>query len=523
KVTNKLEGALADSNKEFEYEVIFNGSSVNAGNYDVFDTNNESLTALNLDQDGQGSYTFKLKGNQSITFKNLTGGVEYTIKQLKYNGYSTSPVLRGEYATITGNTNEEGTREYEFTNTYSAIGSVSLNAKLTYDKELTNDMFKISVDGVEYDVDSNGNIGSINKQYDNEVGQFTYIIKQVNTGLNKISYDSSEYKAVVNVTDDKEGNLNTQLKYYDNNNNEVSEVVFNNIYLPNGLTISNVNNSEYVDKDKIFTYEITLTNGEGTYEVKDSKGNSLTNIEFVDGTATYSVNLLSNESILISDLPDGVDYIIKQTLVEYYETTSNEESTISDNTIVVTGTTVEGSKEIKFDNRYETSASFEPNINVQLEGKEIEANEFTFKLLDVSEGATNGYTVNGNNNVEGLVSFGEINYTRPGTYRYEIVQLDNGSNHIYFDFSKVYLVLELTDNGDGTMEVLSSYEYENGQEFLANKYSEEPIVKEDEQEQGKENPKTADRIRNIIILMLVAISLFAVERWIRYRRYTMNA
>ena len=85
------------------------------------------------------------------------------------------------------------------------------------------------------------------------------------------------------------------------------------------------------------------------------------------------------------------------------------------------------------------------------------------------------------------------------------------------------MVLELTDNGDGTMEVLSSYEYENGQEFLANKYSEEPIVKEDEQEQGKENPKTADRIRNIIILMLVAISLFAVERWIRYRRYTMNA
>ena len=525
KVTNKLEGTLADNNKEFEYEVTFNGSSVNAGNYDVFDTNNESLTALNLDQDGQGSYTFKLKGNQSITFKNLTGGVEYTIKQKKYAGYTTSPVLRGDgdYATITGNTNEEGTKNYEFTNAYSATGSTSLTAKVTYDKGVAVDMFKVSVDGTEYDVDGNGNIDSITKQYNNEVGQYTYIIKQVNTGINKISYDSSEYKAVVNVTDNKDGNLNTQLKYYDSNNNEVDEVVFNNTYLPNGLTISNVNNSEYVDKDKIFTYEITLTNGDGTYEVKDNKGNSLTNIEFVNGTATYTVNLLSNESILISDLPDGVDYVIKQTLVEYYETTSNEESTTTDNAIIVTGTTIEGSKEIKFDNRYETSASFEPNINVQLEGKEIEDKEFTFKLLDVSEGATNGYTVNGNNNVEGLVSFGEINYNRPGTYRYEIVQLDNGSNHIYFDFSKVYLVLELTDNGDGTMEVLSSYEYENGQEFLANKYSEEPIVKEDEQEQGKENPKTADRIRNIIVLMLIAITLFIVERWVRQRRYKMNA
>ena len=527
KVTNTLNGNLADANKEFEYTIEFNGSSANAGKYDVYDTNNNSLAALNLDENGVGSYSFKLKGNQNITFKNLTGGIDYTIKQSKYTGYASivnvNQSNQGNYVVTSGSTSEEGTVAYTFTNSYSAQGDASIAAKVTYDKDMTDNMFKISIGGTEKSLPASGsNSASLTKHYNNEVGQFTYVIKQINTDLPKISYDSKEYKAVVNVTNNGAGLLNTQVKYYDNNDKEVEEVVFNNTYLPNGLTIKNVNNSEYVDQEKLFSYEITLTNGEGTYEVKDGKGNRLTDIEFVNGEATYSVNLLSNESILISDLPDGVDYVIKQGLVEYYKSTSNEEYDIDDDTISVRGTTIEGSKEIQFDNRYDTEASFKPSIMVKLEGKDIEENEFSFKLLDVSNGSTNGYTINAKNNAEGLVEFEEIKFTKPGTYKYEIVQLDNGSNHVYFDFSKVFLVLELTDNGDGTMEVLGSYEYENAAEYLLNKYSVEPVVKEEIKEDTKKNPNTNDRVRNILILLITVLILFGVERWVRYRRYSMD-
>ncbi len=527
KITNTLDGNLADASKQFEYTIELAGSSSNAGSYSVFDTNNNSLEALNLDENGNGSYSFTLKGNQSITFKNLTGGIVYTVKQKTYNGYTssaTSGSSNNGYVVVSGDTNDEGTSTYAFTNSYSASGSASLSARATYDKDMSANMFKINVDGVEYDVDGNGNIPAIEKTYNNEVGQFTYTIKQVNTGLPKMSYDNRVFKAVVNVSDNKEGTLNAQVKYYDNNNKEVNEVVFNNEYLPNGLKISNVNNSDYIDASKEFNYEITLNNGDGEYVVKDGKGNNLESIKFEGGVATYSVNLLSNESITIVDLPDGIDYTIKQKLVAYYKTTSNEEFEKDEEVISVSGTTVEGSKEITFDNRYDTEASFEPVIKVQLEGKAMEKNEFSFKLLDVSVGPTNGNTVHATNNEDGTVVFGAIKYTRPGTYKYEITQLDNGSNHIYFDFSKVLLVLELTDNGDGTMDVQSKYEYENDNEYLLNKYSVEPIVKEEEkQEETKKNPNTKDRIITIIVLLITVVVLLFVERWVRRRRFTMGS
>ena len=73
------------------------------------------------------------------------------------------------------------------------------------------------------------------------------------------------------------------------------------------------------------------------------------------------------------------------------------------------------------------------------------------------------------------------------------------------------------------MEVLSTYTYENGDEHLINKYSEEPIVVEPEPENPHTNPNTSDRVRNIIVLLTVVLVLFVVERWVRHRRYSMNA
>ncbi len=523
KVTNTLSGELASSTKQFEYQVTFNGSSANAGRYDVYGANNQLLSPLDISESGTGSYTFTLKGSETVTFKNLTGDISYTIKQKKAAGYTThvnvNESVEDNYVVTSGTTSTEGTTTFTYTNTYSAQGSAKLNAKVTYDKAMTDNMFKVSVDGTEYNVPASGVMPEVTKQYNNSVGQYTYVIKQINTELPKISYDTKEYKAVVNVTDGGEGTLNTQVKYYDGNK-EINEIVFNNTYLPNGLTIKNVNNSDYVDSSKEFVYVITLTGGEGSYEVKDNKGTALESLTFVDNVATYNVTLSSNESILISDLPNDIAYSIKQTKLAYYTTTSGDEYTEEENEVIVNGITTDGSKEIVFFNKYVTKASFEPVIKVTLEGKEMEDAEFKFKLVDVSSGSTNGYTSNALSDAEGNVEFKEIEFTKPGTYVYEIVQLDNGSNHIYFDKTKVKLTLVLTDNGDGTMGVESTIEYLNGKESLVNKYSEEPINKE--QENKDQNPNTSDRVKSIVVLLWVVIVLFIFERWIRYRRYKMS-
>ncbi len=531
KVKATVSGALADKNKLFNYEITFDGDSNNAGAYTVIGPNNTNLTNLNLDADGQGSYTFKLKNGETITFKNLTGNIEYTISQALSDGYTTKVVAGGtthDTSVYSGETTSDGTVTYEFNNTYSATGTTTLGAKVTYDKEIEPGKFKVSINDEELVTGDDGSVTSSTITYNNEIGQHTYVIKQINTGIKKISYDMTEYKAVVNVVNNGDGTLTSQVKYYDKDNKEVNEVVFKNTYLPNGLTIRNTNSSEFINPDIIFNYEITLTDGEGTYVVKDSKGNKLSDLEFVDNEATYTINLGSNEFILISDLPDGVNYTIKQKIVPYYETTSLDEFTKEEETVNISGVTVEGSKEIIFDNKYETKAVFTPKTNVTLEGKKIEKEEFTFKLRDVSSGSTNGYVNEASNDEKGNIVFDEITFTRPGTYKYEIVQLSNGSNNIVFDFTKIFLILNLTDNGDGTMEVLSAYEYENESDHITNKYSEKPVVvpdepkKEDENKEQNNNPNTNDRVRNIVILFVAIIILFFVERWVRYRRYKMS-
>jgi pilin isopeptide linkage protein len=144
-------------------------------------------------------------------------------------------------------------------------------------------------------------------------------------------------------------------------------------------------------------------------------------------------------------------------------------------------------------------------------------------ITDVSDGITNGYTLTKRNNEDGEVLFNDIEYSRPGTYKYEIVQLSTNSNHIYYDTNKILLTVTLTDNGDNTMDVLGIYEYFNDEESFINKYSEEPIVKEEEKEVIPKNPNTLDRSVLVFILLLVAFALFIIERRVRRRRYEIRA
>lgn len=535
KVKNTLVGALADSNKVFNYEASFEGSTEDVGIYDVNDASGSKIGELNINNEGQGSYNFTLKGGEAVEFKLLPGSVNYVIKQKEELGYETiinNSTSDGVYTSISGITNEERKVEYEFKNKYDVSKSVILKVRVKYEHGLEADMFRFSLTGdnvsKEAVNDDTGLVHFTAINYNNEKGQYTYNIKQVDTGVNKVIYDESEYKAVVNVTDDGEGNLDASVKYYDASNNEVEEVVFENSYLPNGLVIKNINNSDYIDEDKVFNYELSLSSQdvlEATYKVLDTNNQELEAVNLVDGSAVYTFTLKSNESISIIDLPANINYVIKQTLVDYYTSTVLDSSysiSDTDNVVVTEGTTTDGNSQIKFNNKYVTSGSFAPSVKITLEGKELEDEEFVFMITDTSEGMTNGFTLTQKNNALGEIEFQNIEYSRPGTYTYEITQLSTNSNHIYYDTNKILLTVKLTDNGDGTMEVLGSYQYFNDEESFINRYSEEPIVSENEGEKVPQNPNTLDRTLLIVILFIIVSVLFVIERRVRQRRYALK-
>ena len=98
-------------------------------------------------------------------------------------------------------------------------------------------------------------------------------IKGMNT---KVNYDMTKYTISISLENDGKGNLNSNIKYYDKDMNEVSKIEFNNVYIPNGLIIGNINTSDYVNKEIEFEYVLQLTNGvAGSYKVKNNSGEEL--------------------------------------------------------------------------------------------------------------------------------------------------------------------------------------------------------------------------------------------------------
>ena len=531
KVTNELIGNLADKEKEFKYTFEFSGDASYAGTYGVVDASNNNVGTLTLDGTGKGTYTASLKAGESIEFKLLPNGITYSIKQDVEEGYNTSTNI-GDVE-ITGVTAEEKQINYIYTNSYSVSTSVDVSAEVTYDKEIVAGMFTLNItDNNGYtDTKNADEFGIVNfdtLEYVDVEGTYTYTVSQVNTGINKVSYDVNTYSVVVKLTNDGKGNLNSEVKYYNKLNEEVTDIVFNNEYVPNGLIIQNVNTSDYVDTSKEFNYVLEITNGvAGTYVINDKDGKKITDLVIDDtGYAKYEFTLLSDEKIMVLDLPANTEYSITQEMVDYYTVTVSDLSyTVdTDNKLIVhNGITEDASVQVIFNNNYVTSGEFTPSSAVVLLEKELELEEFSFMIKDISEGITNGYVEVISNDLEGNLGFTTIEYTRPGTYVYEITQIKGESNHIYYDLSKCILTVTLIDNGDSTMTVESSlYEYENGKEYFENTYSVEPIVPE--YVAPDKNPNTAEGISKfgiVIIMFIMVVVLFFVEKSIRRKRLSV--
>lgn len=538
KVTNNVTGELADKNKGFSYSFEFSGDSSYAGEYSVVNGTGKKVGTLVLDSTGKGSYNGTLKDKESIEFKLLPNGITYTIRQNIEEGYTTNSdgsTIKDDKVEISSVTDEVKQVNYSYINSYSVSTTVDISAEVTYDKEITDKMFALTI------TDSNGksetkyadefgivNFDTIN--YENVVGTFTYNITQVNTLVNKVGYDTSTYKVVVTLTNDGKGNLNRSVKYYNKSNEEVSDIVFNNEYVPNGLIINNVNTSDYVNKDIVFKYYLEISNSNaGNYVVKDKAGNEITELVVKDdGTSTYEFELKSDERITILDLPSNTKYILTQDLVDYYSTTMNDLSYTVDTEnkkITHSGITEDLTIQIDFKNNYVTSGSFTPSSVVTLLEKELEEDEFTFVLKDVSTGLTNGYFEYITNTLEGELNFTTIEYTRPGTYVYEITQVKGDSNHIYYDLSKCILTVTLVDNGDSTMTLDSAlYEYESGKDYFENTYSEEPIIPPTVDDDGSGNPNTTEEISKfgiIVGMITLIVGLLGVEKYTRRKRLSL--
>ena len=150
--------------------------------------------------------------------------------------------------------------------------------------------------------------------------------------------------------------------------------------------------------------------------------------------------------------------------VQYDGSTFAVTTTVKDNgngTLSVAHKVDNDANAVGFTNSYAPAAtSVTLGASKVLDGKSLEADEFTFVLTD--EG---GEQVTATNDANGMVVFPAIDYKEPGTYQYTIAEVKGDKSDVTYDESEYAVTVTVEDNGEGSLVATVAYEGGNAPVF----------------------------------------------------------
>lgn len=390
-----------------------------------------------------GKMEVTLHGGESLTIQNLPAGTQYQVYEQMPSGW----VLvkqSGESGVIEPLKNAQAM----FTNDYQPGKT---QATIVGTKTVDGDAGKVNAGDYSFELRDSGGMlletvscgagGSIAFAPITyaAAGTWTYKVKEVvPQDKGNIEYDTHEETVAVTVTDDGAGNLSSSVKY------DSSGVAFDNhdaTPTTGHLKITKTVEGS-ADTSKEFTFNVvTIKDGvRNTQQVKVRAGKTVDLGEFPAGT-TYTVTE--------TDIPAG--YTLKGSVGDM-------------GTIVA-----EQTQEAVFTNAYAATGSAALSATKRLAGGVLAAGQFSFALRDEAGNVLQTVT----NDADGAVTFEPISYTSAGTYRYTIAEVVPGQGDAGFDASIAYdvhsedVTVKVTDNGDGTLSAVATYDkdgaaFENG-------------------------------------------------------------
>lgn len=395
-----------------------------------------------------------------------------------------------------------------FTNTYTAVfdnsTAVNLNGTKTLTgKTLTDSMFYFTIepqdaapmgDGTRSVPNkADGSIELLKNIKYTEEGDYVYIIKeQIPAPKAKgMTYDESEYRVTVTVTDDQQGNLKvTNAKIEKKaagaaDYAEADAVVFENSYAPLSGT--------YVPKEitKVLSGDrnTPLREGEFSFEM------SVVSADPKDGITLPEVTTVSNDAngkvqfgnitfskagkyvVQVKEvIPDDADKAAGVTYDEHLIKTTFE---VKDEAGQLKAHVIGNDGSTKFENKYETTGTVtgETDLKVtkNLTGRDWQKDDaFTFTLAAANEetkkAVENEYVILPEN-AKGIIitynaenpdapktaSFSDITITQPGDYVFVISESvpedEKKISGISYDDSKKYVFVTAEDQGNGTLKI----------------------------------------------------------------------
>ena len=362
------------------------------------------------------------------------------------------------------------TNSYEAKGTFAAHATKSVKGADLKKNAYTFELLEVETDGSDGEVvataknDAEGNVtfGDVTVT---SLGEHRYRMREVAGDEAGMAYDTAARDLTVTATDAGNGKLNCEVAYEGG-----AEPEFVNVFQKPGTFVARAHKAlEGRDlKEGEFEFELVKVKDDGSdgEVVASAKNDATGNVVFgklsVDAKGRYKYRIREKAGKDGSVIYDKTEYDLDVVA------TDDTDGNLSCQVVYGTPDHVVPT----FTNNIKTpEGSFKAQATKKLEGRDLKAGEFEFELVEVEADDSDGDVVaTAKNDADGKISFGKVELKGAGERSYRIREVKGSERGVAYDTAACDLTVKATDNGDGTLKCVVSYEGGSAPVFT-NKYT----------------------------------------------------
>lgn len=299
-----------------------------------------------------------------------------------------------------------------------------------------------------------------------EIGQHTYMLREVKGDAGGITYDDTTYTIVTTISDNGNGQLVATHELKDAK--DVKSIEFKNVYTTNAAEVSLVGKKNLQVADGLtpadiagkFTFTVTGEDGAPMPANASVTNHAKGKVDF--GKITFTLDDLNKA---LGEKPEKREHTFTYTVTESGEVAGVTNDAKLSREVFFTVTDdgkgnlkvshkPDGDVAFTFINTYnvtpvETSVTDQITANKVLTGRELAAGEFSFELVEGDK-----VVAKGTNAADGTIAMDKTIYDKPGKHTYTLREVNGGttSKGITYSDAKYTIETTITDNGDGTLK-----------------------------------------------------------------------
>lgn len=299
-----------------------------------------------------------------------------------------------------------------------------------------------------------------------EIGQHTYMLREVKGDAGGITYDDTTYTIVTTISDNGKGQLVATHELKDAK--DVKSIEFKNVYTTNAAEVSLVGKKNLQVADGLtpadiagkFTFTVTGEDGAPMPANASVTNHAKGKVDF--GKITFTLDDLNKA---LGEKPEKRERTFTYTVTESGEVAGVTNDAKLSREVFFTVTDdgkgnlkvshkPDGDVAFTFTNTYnvtpvETSVTDQITANKVLTGRELAAGEFSFELVEGDK-----VVAKGTNAADGTIAMDKTIYDKPGEHTYTLREVNGGtiSKGITYGDAKYTIETTITDKGDGTLK-----------------------------------------------------------------------